>query len=320
MKITVAGLGPRGLSVCLYALARGLEVTAYDPNPLGTWAPPQILPQFTLRSPSTFDLVTNGPDSLQVYSLRTYLGYPSPTGLTQEQLETDEYRPSRIQMSAYLNWVWNQIRDSIDWIPTTCPSPPTVMAIGSGIPKIPVWAQNTRLLNQITNNPNHTGRRLLVIGSGQQAAEWVVQLAVNNQVSWVHNPARSSLYPVPSYTDWGEKTALGSHYSSNLNTMQQAFYLAAVKQWQPSITPEVLAQLDTADYEDISSQQALNINWDAVVLATGRQTTQHELHNFRASNGVYYTGTSAINYDGPRQGSLISAGPTAHSIINSFIL
>ena len=182
-----------------------------------------------------------------------------------------------------------------------------------------------------------------VVGNGQSGAEYCELLArQGNRVYWLVNGIpRVTQYPAPTYIDWGLRSALSGYYRTIPTLKMKQEYLSQVKAWQPSITPhistlmqqrgEAITVLDgPGTREGYSSWESLQRRVTGVLLCTGnkpasvgyvdeptRISGKLVLDRFKASNGVYHTGLSAIGYDGPRQASFISAGITAKEIIDA---
>ncbi len=352
MKIIVVGGGPRGIAVALYALSKGASITVVDPHPLSSWEYPNILPKLEMRSPMRFDLVNYVPE-LAAYALTTYLEHQVP--YTEEQAELESYYPvQREQFIQYLQWCWQCLSGEIEVLKEsvlslTNKSITTVegtklegdaVILAPGTTTItPEWLKKSSF-NQLIMplqealTSNLTNKRLAVIGSGQGAAELVVELGQHNSVFWCqkHTP-KTSQFPAPSYQEWGHASALSPYYSQLRSWERRLTYLMQVKQWQPSITPLVKQKLESTLYTVQKLESSLDLVVDHVVLAAGIKGRLEalplmpsvrrndylsdfpDLANFCMSNGIYITGPLATAYDGPRQASLISAGPTAKTIV-----
>lgn len=220
----------------------------------------------------------------------------------------------------------------------------------SNVGKLPHWIDKTSLIHKIVshtyvlNNPI-VNRRIAIIGSGQSAAEFVVYLTkLGNDVTWVTDKtARINQYPVPSYKDWYSKSGLGSYYREQLlDTSLRLGYLSVVREWQPSITPYIKDELDRLSIKPIrvdefSMARDIADRSDHLLICTGFKTNLDAipyseditrdpafphlplLNEFRCSNGVYVTGLLAQGFDGPRQGSIVSAALTAQSILGDIV-
>lgn len=199
----------------------------------------------------------------------------------------------------------------------------------------------------LSNGYYKTDNKFLVYGSGQNAAEVVSWLAENKRsVYWIlkHN-YKITQYPVPSHKDWSIRSALGPAYRNTKATKAQ--YLKAVKEWTPSITPyiaerineninyisiikptgvaEILSLMDDANFIlcQTGTKPDVNLipfNFDIAInpknpcypnIKDGFVSTSHP--------NIYFTGTLCRLFDGPRQGSIISAGITAKEIMRNII-
>lgn len=216
--------------------------------------------------------------------------------------------------------------------------------------------KNTHCINKpayLNNKPLITLQDLLlkrnkskylnVIGSGQQAAEIVEYAARQNlYVNWIqkHTPIIKQ-YPVPSIQDWGVKSALSSYYSTLHRSDYKNNYLKEVKEWGPSITPYIALKLEEVNYSIInpSTTQYLNQIADNILSLGFKQEVklldlsfnidlESQASNFpnikkdfqsTSHSNIYFTGLLALRFDGPRQGSIISAANTANKIMNSIL-
>jgi lysine/ornithine N-monooxygenase len=114
--ITVVGAGPRGLSAALIAISKGKKVTLIDPEPFSTWQTPQTLPDFEMRSPITFDLVTGAGEDLQIYSLAQFLNRDIPYSEDQRTIESCSVRATRSQFTDYLQHVFNLLLPQVTYL------------------------------------------------------------------------------------------------------------------------------------------------------------------------------------------------------------
>jgi FAD-NAD(P)-binding len=337
-RVNIVGLGPRGLAVALHALRRGLEVRAYDPNPLGGWKSNNI-PDLMMRSPITFDLATY----LEAdYTLANYLQVSTvdTTTATQEEIEAEVRRCDRATFEGYLSHCLNRaLKAGLQIVPEKLTivngAEPTVIATGDRLGfRLPTWLTNNIRAKPLTYfiQAEMRSQRILVIGSGQGAAEAVAYLSENNRVTWSSKFHRVDEYPAPSYKHWKGLSALGHYYRGLTSMSTRLRYLKRVKEWGPSITPYIVNVLSQRDYTLIPvitcSSDLPEV--DYICVATGYKpilgvevSYQAYLPNvplvsegFSINNNVYVTGPSALYYDGPRQNSLISAGSTAREIID----
>ncbi|BAF36197.1 putative lysine/ornithine N-monooxygenase [Microcystis phage LMM01] len=331
MIVNIMGLGPRGLSVALEALSRGLTARAWDPRPLSSWSKDEVVPNLQMRSPISFDLCTNieGAD----YSLCHYLQRERILG-SQREIEAVQERCNRDVFEGYLQWALQRaLSMGLEIGPLE--EGPLVIATGQREQRVPDWTvgYDTHTLSHYLKNPARN-KRLLVLGSGQGAAEAVAYLAQNNEVTWSHGGYRIDNYPAPSYAHWYNKTALGGYYRT-LPLNKRAEYLSRVKSWGPSITPYIANELAQYNYKEMpritNSKEIPGV--DSIVLATGFYPSWPMNYpadpilvrfplvkpGFRLIKNVYITGIGATAYDGPRQNSLISAGVTSREIVNAII-
>jgi hypothetical protein len=207
--------------------------------------------------------------------------------------------------------------------------------------KIPCYLnkKNIILPNQIFNN-NWKDKEIYVLGSGQQSAEYVYYLKSKKAVPiWIqkHRPIISQ-YPVPSFKEWGSQSALGNFYSTQI--FNKDLYLKQVKEWGPSITPYINNKLKKFNYitiKDPKTTQDLNLDIPFVIATGYTQNIDKLQFNFNlekdksnnclpnitkdfqstSNSNIYFTGLLASRYDGPRQGSIISASLTSEKILNS---
>lgn len=184
---------------------------------------------------------------------------------------------------------------------------------------------------------------LNVIGSGQQAAEIVEYAARQNlYVNWIqkHTPIIKQ-YPAPCILDWGVKSALSSYYSTLHRSDYKNTYLKEVKEWGPSITPHIALKLEEVNYSILNptTTEYLNKIADNILALGFKQevklldldfnlTLDPQANNFpeiqkdfqsTSNSNVYFTGLLALRFDGPRQGSVISAALTANKIMQSIL-
>lgn len=326
-----------------------------DKNPLSSWKFPNMLPELQMRSPITFDLTTFQKDlqeySLSTF-LNHPIEYASTQMEVEfndvfcgrkefvkylEYIKTQLHKEGCIFIKHHCMEInetnivlTNGIVLDFDYL---------VVALGgaSSKPNYP---------NYLKGNPNIKFVKDLcekdwynlpvnVVGSGQQAAEIVHYLLTQKaKVVWVKSKeVKVNQYPVPSYKIWGIGSALSDHYLINPNKQE---YLKKVKAWTPSITPYIHNELQKFKYESIIPTSTNDLNNDAYfVLAAGSTHSLDNLpfnfkierHNnplfpklkygFRSVShpNISFTGLLTVPYDGPRQGSIISSGPTAAQIM-----
>jgi hypothetical protein len=346
--IGIVGAGPRGFAITLEALWRGYRVTLFDPSPFSSWDGRDLVPDLFMRSPLTFDCTTGSPH-LSEYSLETFLlGKKAPLDLSQRDIESYPINPSREQFKAYGEFLFKEVSPHIEWIAERVTRlerneiatrrgvvgvdraiyaggcPPSIM--------IPPWVNASRVISLrsvLTTPPDGS---IAVVGGGQAGAElYAYLLSLGCDALWfTKRVPRCDPYPVPSYRVWGIETALGGFYKT-LPISRRGAYLQAVKAWQPSITPRMYREVEGRSLP-LSPDLINKCEW--VVFCKGLEpdmersliagVRSHPLNykmpdlapGFLASNGVHVSGIFASLYDGPRQGSIISAALTAREILD----
>lgn len=354
--IVIIGGGPRGLAVALRASMYNYKVTVVDKAPMSTWTFPYMLPDMQMRSPITFDLVTYCPE-LQEYSLAKFLNHKVKAEC-QKEIEACTTYCRRQDFINYLKYIVDLLKKrgvvfakhNACRITTThveceaikLPYDYLVVAAGRKAhqPKCPCYLKNKKLIT-IADLPEQSwkGKGINVIGSGQQAAEIVEYLCSQQaKVVWIqkHKP-KVSQYPAPSYTEWRERSALGTYYTKALDKQG---YLKRVKQWGPSITPHIANKLERCKYRVLynpTSTSEINMDYE-FILAAGSNNEVELLNfdfnidknylnpklprlntNFQSTSNpnIYFTGLLALLCGGPRQGSIISSGDTARTILET---
>lgn len=340
MKVGIIGAGPRGLAVALEARFRGHEPILIDPCPLKTWY--QMDPYMAMRSPIGFDLTVGSPH-LAEYSLAHWLGLPYRGHISQDELEADQSIVLREQFTAYCESIlslFQVVKDKAVRVVTN-----KDVFIGSGLQlnmdmlviaagsakrqQLPKW-----IPSRIVRPLDQAHGKVMVVGGGQSGGEAVSYLVQRgHEVVWVlHKHPKVSRYPVPSWEDWGCRSALGGYYKS-IERSEQLRYIQEVRKWQPSITPNLALDIQKALV--IKEGQPVR-DVDSVVLCGGsmpdiKQTNvlpnlyekDIELTHlpkldkgFKSVSGIRFTGLLALGYDGPRQGSVVSSAPTAREIFD----
>ena len=355
--IVIIGAGPRGLAIALRAsMYNNYRIYIIDKKPISTWLFPNMLPDIEMRSPITFDLTTFYSD-LKSYSLSTYLK-ESTNATSQLEVESSDKYCSRKDFLNYLNYIIDNLKKrNVIFIPrNVCDINESDLSCEDGFNirydyliiatgrrtqyyKCPSYLRG-KTISYINCLPmcSWFNKDINVVGSGQQSAEIVEFLARQKaNVTWIqkHTPIISQ-YPVPSWTEWNNMTALGNYYT---RTYDKFGYLEKVKKWGPSITPYIKEKLERLKYKVIIAKDTNEINMkNDFILATGfkndielldlnfeidRDNTNPYLPNikksFQSSSHpyIYFTGLLASFFDGPRQGSLISSAYTAHIILES---
>ena len=357
--LIIIGAGPRGIGLALQAIERDLSVLIVDPEPLSTWR--NIPMDINMRSPIGFDLVSFMPQYSQ-YSLSKYLGGYIEFK-DQQDIERQVGAITRAQFLNYMEFMWSRVlsiceykRDRVidigpNRVSTTTDSyrGKNIVIAYSPFKEIgPRWLNSSFKAKFIDSKDidSINNARVWVIGSGQSAAEFTYALCKGgNTVNWfIKKQPKVEQYPVPTYNQWGYKTALGDYYrsiSSNKNAAMK--YLKEVKSWQPSITPYIKGLLDSVSnrYRTILEQPSLIGTYedlDYLLLCGGISPSvdlvplsisiEREINNsnypllnkgFRTKEGYIFTGLLASLYDGPRQGSLISIGKTSEEILDNLV-
>jgi thioredoxin reductase len=223
---------------------------------------------------------------------------------------------------------------------------------GCNLGTLPKWIAKTELKQKevklsflLSESP--TNKRICVIGSGQGAAEVTERFAHENTVYWITKAdPKVTNYPLPTWTEWGPKTGLGGFYRRIQDWPLRLKYLQDIKAWQPSITPYIHRRLQRVSSNIVSLtgnntsdfQEVLD-DIDYIIVMTGLDPdyklipTKDPIESYsfmpnfpKLSQGfrttipnIHVTGVLAIPYDGPRQGSFISAGLTSKEIIDSIL-
>lgn len=356
-KIIIIGGGPRGLAVALRAsMHSNLQVTIIDKSFLSTWSSNNMISNLQMRSPISFDLTSLCPD-IEEYSLANYLKIPIRVTTLKELEEVDSFchrdefksylegiitilknrnviflKNKALKISELNVTTENQIL-SYDSL---------IIATGKGTQdiKCPAFLQNIGLITQDIYNYDWFNKDVNVIGDGQQSAEFIDYLNQQHaNITWIvkHNPIVSQ-YPIPSYKEWGSQSGFSNFYKDQ--SLNKDEYLHNIKQWGPSITPYIYKKIkDIRLNKIINPQSTKNINTQApFILATGSIQNINLLNftfnikkdknngclpsiknNFQSEShpNIYFTGLLSLRYDGPRQGSIMSSGPTAQTIINT---
>jgi len=335
------------------------NISIVDPNPMSTWKFPYMLPDMEMRSPITFDLVTFQRDMKQyslAKFLKEEVVAESQKEVEDNTLfcrrkEFVNYLKYIIVLlkQGGVSFVPRKTLGISDTFITTDKGnlyyDYLVVAMGKSTQetKCPSYLRNKKLLStSCLFNCGWSEKIVNVVGSGQQAAEVVDYLCGQRaEVNWLqkHTP-KVHQYPVPSFKDWGITSALGPYYSKA--RINKADYIRRVKQWGPSITPYINNRLETRNYKitkDITNTNSINMEGQ-FFLATGfnqevkllnttfdikknRNNTNLPdiVNSFQSSShpNIYFTGGLATHFDGPRQGSIISSGLTAHTILLSIL-
>ena len=356
-SLIIIGCGPRGLSLALYALHKGVSVTIIDSEPLKSWSSTEIITDLRMRSPASFDLVT-GLEELQDFSFCKFLGQDFPFTDNQFIIENYHYTSTREEFYNYLQFIFNYLKDKVTLVKENVKSiysdhvitesgikhEANLIAVCTGVQaesKVPEFIKLSNYQDKVINlsqlmKTYLVNKNILVVGSGQGAAEIVEYSArLGAKVSWSFNKeAKVTQYPAPSTCDWGALSALGNHYTKLKTSAKRLQYLMKVKGWQPSITPYINQKLNKVKYsKDLPNLKEV----DYIILSTGLEVDFKKLpfqvdiqadlnlplyprlgSGFRSCStpSIAFSGNLALAYDGPRQGSLISAGFTSKAIID----
>lgn len=361
-NLIILGAGPRGIACAIQALKYKdlLNIYLIDNNPVSTWQFPNMVIDMEMRSPITFDLVTYQQD-LQEYSLSNYLGYNTKPVFTQKEIEANNIFCKRIEFVNYLKDCIKRIKfEGVEVIKqkvisvskeeiifTTGRIKYKHLIIATGketeAPVIPVYLANKNIcFCEDLYTVDWTKYTPCVVGSGQFAAEMVDYLSdnYNKTIYWARNHnVKVEQYPVPSFKQWKNFSALSLHYYKNLGTLQTKLaYINKVKDWSPSITPHINNKLEKKNNQIkyIKSEDIKTKN-NKFLLAVGKRQDLYKLpftfgfklsqlpnkipslnKNFASSTpNIYFTGLLAMHTGGPQQGSIISSGETARIILKS---
>ena len=360
--LAIVGCGPRGLAVLLRAVLKypRLRVIVIDPNPLSTWSSDYLLSDITMRSPASFDLVTYQKD-MQDYSLIKFLDL-EPVHNLQSQIEVEDYNYfcSRAEFKLYLDNIYEEVSNSFTYCDgvvsnieegqihlfnrQNIKAKNIVVATGNLKPKVPLWVEKTKLKRkvEIAGNIDTTsvGKEVVVIGSGQGAAEYAEFFSRNNNVTWIYKHAfKAYQYPLPDYKKWRIRSGLSDYYRRIISDNEKSRYLQKIKLWQPTVTHNIyykvinndnitrVKEVKPSQYIDTADQCILQAGYEADckylpikdVTRSRFSTNFPEVkEGFKLSlDRVYITGPLALYYDGPRQNSLISCGLTAKEILEN---
>jgi hypothetical protein len=155
-------------------------------------------------------------------------------------------------------------------------------------------------------------------------------------------------YEVPSFKEWGYKTALGHFYREFLNDKQsRVSYLRGVEAFC-SVRPNVINEFRKSGckllkYNSVNSLNSLKrdisieqfdyfidlrtfktdvsklVPNDCIIPSRENNLYPIVTEGMRSPNGVYFTGALAEYFDGPRQNYMLSAGKTSLEIVRNII-
>ncbi len=310
-RTLIYGAGPRGLSACLYLHSLGIKPTLIDPNPISSWSESNILSSVIMRSPSTFDLVTNLPN-LQDFSLSNFLDLNVKYSDKQKDIEADRNFISRKEFCSYLTHILNYLinqgcsllqeeiisisKSSITTTLQTLEYDHLIIANGNAgaTAKKPNWLHSsslsTKIISQkeaIVNPPS--GVRVAVVGSGQGASEFAYELSKNNNVTWIKTHQHLVYqYPGPGYDLIGYKSVLGNYYSNYVKLdSQRKAYKEYVSKYTPTITPHIAKLIESSSITQVIPNiitRELIDSFDVVLSICGFQPDIKTLPlNFEAS-------------------------------------
>lgn len=335
------------------------KISIVDPNPMSTWKFPYMLPDMEMRSPITFDLVTFQRDLQQYSLAKFLKKEVKAETQRDVEFNNEFCRRKEfVNYLKYVIALLKRegvsfvprltLGISATFITTDkgeIPYDYLVLAAGKATQKTkcPKYLRGKSLLTtECLFDCSWFKKPVNIIGSGQQSAEIVEYLASQGaKVYWLqkHTP-KVHQYPIPSFKEWGIASALGPYYSKT--AINRSKYLQDVKAWGPTITPYISNLLKQRKYTVINNPGSTNdIDMEGqFFLATG-YTNEIELlpttfnikknrnntllpdivNSFQSSSNpnIYFTGSLATHFDGPRQGSIISSGLTAHTILLSIL-
>lgn len=353
MKLTIIGAGPRGLAVAIQAVKLNFEVDLIDYYPIQSWDTNTSLIDFIMRSPSTFDLVT-GISELQDWSLNRFLNLDE---------NINDYFCLRSEFESYLKYVFNRLKryKRFNFIQDKVLSlnkqenllileknqeykyEHLIVTIGNDKEKDITWLDKSIFKTKIKDDSfliqnEIKDKKILIIGSGQGAAELVLLLKKENDITWLlKKEYKINQYPIPSYKDWKNKTCFSNYYQT-LSLNEKYEYLKEVKKFTPTITPNVAFKVRRVN-KIISNKIDLNLKeFDYIFKKNGyendfRNSFLKELpldlffinkiqlnSKFRCpSYSIYISGALATHIGGPSQNSIFSAASTAKIILNDLI-
>lgn len=165
-----------------------------------------------------------------------------------------------------------------------------------------------------------------------------------------HEECRHTDYPIPSFKEWGERSALGNFYRNYVrDTSTRDSYLRKIEAFMPSVRREVSNNFKRSNckllkYNSLNSRRTLTQlikneqceyyidlrapeHVDLALLPPNdcvlplRDYPRYPIitEGMRSPNGVYYTGALAEHFDGPRQNYILSSGLTSLEIVEDII-
>lgn len=344
-SIIIVGGGPRGLAVAIEALPYIDQIYIVDSKPGATWSATSTVADFELRSPVSFDLVTYSANNRH-YSLSNYLYTEDMFTTDQLAIETDPRRIKRSQMFGYLCWVKQKLQqEGVQFLyddvldirdgqvhlkqGAIITADNIVLAQGTKERDTPSYLLPYKPVSNLDILNKDYGR-LLIVGSGQGAfdiAHYLHSKGVDIGI-YITKLPKIHQYPAPSYNIWGPRTALGVYCNCLSSVEAKKRYIASVKAWGPSITPNNEYLLSSVPiYRDVPIEEVMikydyrYVNRTGVVPINTLSIRPDEVdRDGRVLNSqIYVTGPLAILSDGPRVNSIISSSTAAQTIVRSII-
>jgi hypothetical protein len=338
--LLIAGGGPRGLACAIEAIGKFSSIYIIDSAPTDSWNSLSTVANFELRSPVSFDLVTYSLTKRD-WSLSTFLYKEDIFFTTQRDIEKDSRRVNRAEFYNYICWIKKKLQDNnVQFIYTNLLSIDNstahtqsgdikfdylILALGSKEKQVP---SNLLKYKRIDNKDliENEYKSLLIIGSGQGAYD-IASYLYNKGVRvglYITKDAKINQYPIPDYSLWKARTALGPYCSTLVSTVSKQRYIDSVKSWGPSITPNNQhLLLDIPIYKNINVTEIINKYDNRFVSRVGvtpinilniKQTDINR--NFRLlDTNIFVSGPLTTLYDGPRSNSIISSSKCAVQII-----
>ena len=340
--LVIVGGGPRGLACAIQGLSLFNRIYIIDEAPTSSWNTTSTVANFELRSPISFDLVTYD-TSNRDYSLSMFLTEEDITFNNQKDLEEDSRRVTRLEFYNYLTFVKTKLalnsnisfiyskvlsiyNNYVETISGKIEFDYVILAQGTSEKAIPT---NLIPYKQVTNEDILTKsyNSLLVVGSGQGAydiASYLYSKNINVGLYITKYP-KIDQYPAPSYSLWKERSALGNYCSSLICFKAKQRYIASVKAWGPSITPNNEYLLTTIPiYINTNIKELMSKYNNTFISRVGVKPNnildikqQDITTNFKVkgTTNMFVTGPITALYDGPRVNSIISSSSTAIKIM-----
>lgn len=265
--ISIVGLSPSTLGLCILAKHIGLTVCVIDPFPFLYFPTFPYLDNYLRREPISMDVLTGVEnDDFHSYRLNTFLRFPTYASNPQ----TCEEYCSHKQYNTYIHFLVEQLKASgyvyfIEEGVSFIRSNNIVLSGGNSIrsnsvviasrfihrPTLPaeINIQNKAVsLDPFKDSVEDITQKTIVVwGTDEYQLITLLQLASsNNHITWIINkPYKETQYEFPSYKEWGEKSVYESYFNKELQgDKAKQGYIDAVNNWQPSITPKHKSLLD----------------------------------------------------------------------------